>query len=316
MSELHTKFGALLKLERERQGTTLADISVELKIPEDTLLQIEVGDINALPSELYFKLFAKSYAEYLGIDYGKTVEAIREEIGEALEPLEPDDIHKKEKTRRPDKPDSSPAEGPGDPNLGSFVKRAGILAGIIVGAFVIVLVGYQLFFSSDTSPDEAERGDSSHAGLVHPSESDPASDISNASEFNWNIPTYQQPDSIRLTLVAREESWATVVADGDTTTRLYQTLVPGQQYVRTAKYRLRVSIGIPRLVDINLDGKPAYLANPETGRISQVEINQTNRDKFGSPPQPRVNTRTAPASAPEGRSVTIDSSEHDNVEII
>jgi len=116
--------------------------------------------------------------------------------------------------------------------------------------------------------------------------------------------------------VAREESWATVVADGDTTTHLYQTLVPGRQYTRTAKYRLRVSIGIPRLVDINLDGKPAYLADPETGRISQVEIDQTNRDKFGSPPQPRVNTRTAPASAPEGRSVTIDSSEHDNTEII
>jgi len=60
MSELHTKFGALLKLERERQGITLADISGELKIPEDTLLQIEIGDINALPSKLYFKLFAKA----------------------------------------------------------------------------------------------------------------------------------------------------------------------------------------------------------------------------------------------------------------
>jgi cytoskeletal protein RodZ len=85
-SELHNKIGQLLKLERERQDLTLADLSMQLKISKGHLEHIEAGKADALPSELYFNLFAKSYAETLGIDYSRTVEAIKEEVGEPLEP--------------------------------------------------------------------------------------------------------------------------------------------------------------------------------------------------------------------------------------
>ena len=63
MSELHIKFGELLKLERERQGITLTDVSNELKIAEDALLSIEAGETSALPSELYFKWIADNFTD-------------------------------------------------------------------------------------------------------------------------------------------------------------------------------------------------------------------------------------------------------------
>src|SRR5512136_392609 len=90
MSESYVKFGALLKLERERRGAKLEVIASDLKIPIETLQYLEAGQQDALPSELYFRLFAKSYAEYLGIDFTKTIEAIREELGELIEPQTPE----------------------------------------------------------------------------------------------------------------------------------------------------------------------------------------------------------------------------------
>ena len=82
MSEIHVKFGELLQLERERRGLSLEDLSSELKISEENLQAIEAGDPKALPSEPYYNLFAKSYSQYLGIDFVATMDAIKEEIGE------------------------------------------------------------------------------------------------------------------------------------------------------------------------------------------------------------------------------------------
>ncbi|MCK4462304.1 MAG: helix-turn-helix domain-containing protein, partial [candidate division Zixibacteria bacterium] len=75
MSELYVKIGKLLKMERVRQAIELGDLASDLKVSRGNLEAIEDGDIARLPSELYFKLFAKSYAEALGVDYEATVEA-------------------------------------------------------------------------------------------------------------------------------------------------------------------------------------------------------------------------------------------------
>ena len=63
MSELHEKFGELLRLERQRRSVDLADVSAQLKITETNLTYIENGSLEELPDELYYNLFAKSYAE-------------------------------------------------------------------------------------------------------------------------------------------------------------------------------------------------------------------------------------------------------------
>ena len=85
MNELYTKFGELLRLERERQNLKIEDLASDLKISEGNLEALESGNRDDLPSETYFGLFAKSYAEALGIDYSRTMEALREELGVSLE---------------------------------------------------------------------------------------------------------------------------------------------------------------------------------------------------------------------------------------
>ena len=51
-------FGAYLAQARERQGQTIADISVKTKIPEHQLRRLEAAEMDALPAVVFpAKLF-------------------------------------------------------------------------------------------------------------------------------------------------------------------------------------------------------------------------------------------------------------------
>lgn len=276
MSELQEKFGKLLKLERERKGLSLADLAAELKISEEYLTAIEAGEVQSLPNELYYNLFAKSYSEYLGVDFVATMEAIKEDIGETR-PASKWDGSTNESTEADDAEaedgESRRSTGPG--------RKLLIISGAVVAAFVLFLAGYKLFLEGD--------GTGSHAGTSNGSSADDEaqSERLNAeyASYDWSAVRSEVQDDLRLVLTAREESWATVLADGDTI--LYQNLTPYREYTVPAKYRLLVSIGVPRVVDVQLNGQPAFLANAESGRISRVEINQVNRESYYETPAPK-----------------------------
>jgi cytoskeletal protein RodZ len=265
MSESYIKFGALLKLERERRGAKLEVVSSDLKIPIDTLQYLEAGQQDALPSELYFRLFAKSYAEYLGVDFTKTLDAIREELGEIVEPLTPEQAA--EPGRKP-RPEVVPAP------IEEIEEKSSARTGLLIGMAILVLAGlavgaYFLFFASD-GPTQSE----TPAETVQPAYSD------TQNNFGWDS-TVPKGDSILLTLTARIGSWATVLADGDT--MVFQMLSPGRPYNVTARRQLLVTIGNPLVVDVTLNGQPATLADPESGEVAQVEIDSNTLEMFFIP---------------------------------
>jgi len=279
MSELHVKIGILLKLERKRQGIALDDLSTKLKISPANLEHIEAGNLDSLPSELYFNLFAKSYAEALGIDYTGTVEAIKEDIGQ---PLEPQGRNKYEKrgdsveTGNHSEKETMPFES-GQKAGGKFLRKFAFLFGIIVGLFIIFMLINMLFFNTDDPEHPTDKKvdiDSTGIPAVH----QPVTDGSRFANYDWNVPPYQKPSDLQLKLVANQESWTEVFADGDTS--IYLILRPGRSYTVTAKYRLEVSTAVPSVVDIKLNGTPVDLRHPTTGQISRVEINQTNLDSI------------------------------------
>ena len=298
MGELETKLGGLLQLERERRGASLADLSTELKISEESLVSIEKGDAGTLPSELYYKLFSKTYAEHLGIDYGKTLDAIREEIGESLEPeTKPGDARKNGESSKPGKTARSERaateeeeEEPTEEK--TFIKKVIYISVAIVVVFCLVLIGYEFILDNGDEPTNA---DLTAEGTEQPTGTANAEGLkAEYAEYRWGVPENAEPDSLLVTLMAREQSWATVLADGDTI--LYQNLTPGREYQVKAAYRVLIGIGIPRLVEIKLDGEPVDLVDPTSGRISRVEINQSNKMTFEAP-RPR-NTRTRPSPPP------------------
>ncbi|HUV31140.1 MAG TPA: helix-turn-helix domain-containing protein [Acidobacteriota bacterium] len=286
MSELHTKLGRLLQLERQRQEIDLNDLSDELKISIHNLEAIESGDVAGLPSDLYFNLFAKSYAERLGIDYTRTVEAITMDLKES--PAGSDEAAEA----------ATDSAADGEVNAADQAEVAAAEAGsafgkrviaMVVAAIVVLaafLVVYEVFLKSPAM--EGERTTASDNAPGSASEDDSPGSVAAAyTRYEWNVPAYEKPTGLTLTLTARDESWATVVADGDTV--VYRNLVPWREYQLEAKYRFLVSVGIPSRVETKLNGQVVNLRDPETGRISRSEINQTNA----------ASILTRPIAAPE-----------------
>ena len=273
MTELYVKIGKLLQMERTRQDVKLDDLAAELKISLAHLEAIENGDSTSLPSELYFKLFAKSYSEALGIDYEATVEAIEQDMISSEQSA----------AARADDPESDSVSGEtvgeraeSATTNGSRrqVSRLVYMLGAVVVLFVIVVAVNELFLKE--SETEAVV-DSTEVADVEPSTITPSGSDELAG-YDWNVPAYAEPAALTLVLVARTESWASVLADGDTA--IYRTLTPGRRYEVTAKYRMRVSVGVPSAVSIELNGQPVNLRNPESGRIAGIEIDQINLHRF------------------------------------
>jgi cytoskeletal protein RodZ len=274
MGELETKLGSLLKGERERQGKKLADIAEALRISERHLQAIEEGDSESLPGPIYFGLFAKSYSESLGIDYNATSEAIKADIAER-------EAHPP-RQKRAKEPDQGAAEegavGTGEESEDETEepkKKSRLQVILYAAAAVVIVVGGYFLVSQLLEDMSAQSGENGAGGGI--AESAGGLEAVYAS-YDFDHPEYQPPDSLRLRLTPRGESWATILADGDTV--IFRNLMPGRVYNVAARYRMTVSVAVPRMVDIELNGAKVTPVDPETGRISRVSITQMNIDSL------------------------------------
>ena len=258
MSELHTTLGRLLKAERERQNKSLADLAQDLKITEGHLLAIEAGDIGGVPSELYFKLFARSYADALGLDYQKAVEMIREDMNE---PLNGSLNGEPERVAGLRAAQSSPASANREGRGGFWILAA-------VGLVIVAAVTWLIL--SDQDALVLGNGENDSTDAVDSERTDDSSQaISSANRENM---------ALNLDLVARDRTWALVIADGDTT--LQTNLKPWREYYIGARDSLIVSIGAPLAVEMMLNGTSANLTDPENGSISSVVITPENLSMY------------------------------------
>jgi len=266
MGLVEQKLGELLKLERERRRRTLQELSAETKIPEENLQGIESGDLSLLPSEIYYNLFTRTYCQVLGIDYARTLEAIKDELAQ--------DQRRKDKSKLSPKIDD---ESPG-PETADFPFRLNTPSKKIAAALGFLLVIFLVYIGIDKLflADSLKRN--SFTELLKGVD---AERLNALAGFNWQVPDYHPPAELNIKLKPRDESWCTVVADGDTV--LIRLLVPGREYTVTGKYRLIVSIGVPNAVDVELDGHLVNLRDPLNGRISRIEITQANLESFLNP---------------------------------
>jgi len=300
MGELEKKLGALLKFERERRNIELEDLAENLRISQASLEHIENGNVEGLPSKIYFGLFAKTYAEALGIDYAATCDAIQQDIFEEEEITQPKNGTKKEQAPSDD---SGLAESlaSSDKSARRLGPKTKLFLAIIV-AVIVIVGGYFIIkqLLHDMSSNETNQPEIEQTSTPINKEE------ATLANYDWNVPQYKKPSELVLELKARGASWATVLADGDTV--IFRQLTPGRTYRATAKYRLRLSIAVPRVVDITLNGKNIRPISPETGRISRVDINQINVDSFLNLPATAISPpvkKTIPKPAPTVSDINI-----------
>jgi cytoskeletal protein RodZ len=77
MSEL----GARLRQARESQGLSLAQASVDTRILQQSLMALEEGSYQRLPSDVVIRGFIRNYAQYLGLPSDEMIELYRRERG-------------------------------------------------------------------------------------------------------------------------------------------------------------------------------------------------------------------------------------------
>jgi cytoskeletal protein RodZ len=267
MSELHIRLGEALKLERQGKNLVLADLAAQLRTSESNLERIEAGDVTAFASPVYFSLYAKSYAESLGVDYGRTMDAIREDIGETTESVVPGTAS------APETAPSVAAEATKEPARREKSNRMfiGIVAVTILTS--AILATWWLIQSGSkrvTIPASVER----------------SSTPSSPSLFDSNsAPAISDSVALTLSLIARGSSWVSLMADGDTA--LFRTFSQGETLAVSAQRQMILTISSPAQIDLQLNGLPAKLAD-RSGRISNVVVTPTNFRAFTGGPPPET----------------------------
>ncbi len=81
-------FGDKLRMEREKQGYTLAQVSHETKIRQHYLSALEEEDFESLPARVYSIGFVASYARFLKLDPDRLVSEFKD-LAYRDQPLEP-----------------------------------------------------------------------------------------------------------------------------------------------------------------------------------------------------------------------------------
>ncbi len=71
--KLPKTLGEYLKSRRESRGISLALVERDLRIGRDYLESLERGEFDNLPADVYARGILKNYAEFLGINYEKTI---------------------------------------------------------------------------------------------------------------------------------------------------------------------------------------------------------------------------------------------------
>lgn len=76
-----SQLGERLRLARESQGLSLAQVALETRILQRYLVALEDGDLQQLPGDVYARGFVRNYAQYLGLPVEEMIEHYRRERG-------------------------------------------------------------------------------------------------------------------------------------------------------------------------------------------------------------------------------------------
>lgn len=76
--------GELLKTQRLNLKLSIQDVSAALKLSSKTVIALEEGDLDKLPSKTFIRGFVKSYAQLLKLDVDAVLRQFQEEMGSTI----------------------------------------------------------------------------------------------------------------------------------------------------------------------------------------------------------------------------------------
>jgi cytoskeleton protein RodZ len=270
----YAAIGQRLRKKRLELGKDLGDIVEEIKISEEYIKAIEDGDLTALPSEVYYGLFVRSYAKELGYDAEKLLEEFATE-----EPSE-------ERESKPEKDKPEPAIKKPREEERPAGRTSPLVVALWVAGVVVVVIAVVILLSTDYEDQSevasplAEKADTMPS-MVFDETTDSIStdsgEIETGGPADNMIPDEILPDLI-LDIDVNALSWVVVVADGDTI--LIDNLDSGFARTLAAREGFVISLGNPSGVALRLNKQPLRSLAPGGRVINNVVIDRSNFEDF------------------------------------
>ena len=274
-------FGEKLRLEREKRAITLEQISQTTKIGTRMLQALEEEKFSQLPGGIFNKGFVRAYARHVGLDEDQAVADYLQASGEAPPP-KPGTATESE-TRLAEPPEPPPAKP--------------LPWGLFAALLLLLALALSLWSRrqqrpeahpvpppTTTSPKPMEdRGPSPISESASPTgpgstiptpskpDTKPAAEPTAASSAARNslpsaaAPVSAAPDEFTVVILAREDSWVTVTADGKIV--LGETLVEGNQRAIHGRKEVVVRAGNTGGLDFVFNGKKL----PSQGSYGEVK---------------------------------------------
>jgi cytoskeleton protein RodZ len=222
--------GETLREARMRQGLDVADVEAATKIRAKYLRALENEEFGMLPGPTFVKTFIRTYAEQLGLDPQRLLDAYRHDYEsgdelEQLQPLGPPGSRGRDRRQR--------AVGRGGP-------RPGAIAAIVVVVVLVVLVVLGL-----TADDGKQDGE---GGQVSQTEPKRTSTTDRRSRRERQL----APTQVALRIVPREATYVCVDSGAGTDVR-FEGVLDGLRTFRGKLVRLNLGKTSAKLT---VNGKP------------------------------------------------------------
>jgi len=262
MLDKYKEVGDILTAARKERNKTVAAASESTRIMVRYLEAVETGQPGKLPAPEYFMLFARSYAEFLGIDtavFDEIEERVRAEAVAVDTRVRPPEPEKRESEKKPKNKKIL--------RIVFYIVSLLIIAGAVYLAYTQLWprLRHSSFFSKSTDVGAASN------------ETQPAN---NAAEMNIVVPDqpYQPPDKLRLRMIANQDVWVTVARDGDTV--FNQKLTAGLEQSWEADFRYWLTLSNALAVDLYINDRKLIPLTDKAQPIADLEINQTNFERY------------------------------------
>jgi len=256
------ELGEMIRARRENLGLSIEEVQEKTKIRSKYLRAIEAGDDRIAPGKAYFRVFLKSYAEFLGLDGLEFSRAYREIADEDDRYWSPaaaaQEAPKAGKTR----PRRRTRRKKGMGAVGKFLVALLLLGAIIFGGTRL----YALYSSRQEDPEPPQEPENGIVEQPDPEPDEPVHEVrvqrEDPSEEVTVFTINETP--LLVTLKTSEEEgtrcWIQVQADGQTVVE--KTMGPGEELEVTAGDEIKVRAGAPWVLSLTLNGEDLGAGGP------------------------------------------------------
>jgi cytoskeleton protein RodZ len=282
-------FGKNLKTEREKRSITLEQISSSTKIGTRMLQALEDENFDQLPGGIFNKGFVRAYARHVGLDEDQAIADYLEASGQ----------------NTPEQPDAKVAPEivrpePAQPAFGRPIPLGSLAAALLVITLALWLWNrwhQKTDGQSATTPPPVTQDSPAKSvpSLPLPKQTNPLATPGSSTGANpiaaapkttaTTTPPTLTSGPITVVIIAREDSWLSIAADGQTV--FEDTLIAENQHAVHAQNQVVIKAGNTGALDFVFNGTKLP-SQGDYGEVKTLTFGATGLQK------------QAPASPPGG----------------